>query len=67
MTCAHCAGTGSLSKTVEGYLDCTHCDTATERTLLEHWVMRSAPNCVDNNAAWLIYQHGKAAVAATTE
>ena len=67
MTCLHCADTGSLSKDVDGYLDCTRCDVAEERTILEHWVLRHAKNCDDFSAAWLIFQHGKAAAAATTE
>jgi len=64
MSCAKCEGTGSLSKRVDGYLDCP-CGAAEQRIELADWVMRNAPNCDDHNAAWLIYQHGKAAVAAT--
>lgn len=60
MNCAFCAGTGSLSKDIDSYLDCTHCDVAIERTLLEHWVTKHAKNCDDFSAAWLIYQHGRA-------
>ena len=59
MNCIHCADTGSLSKDIDGYLDCAHCDVAEERTALEQWVLKHAKNCDDFSAAWLIYQHGK--------
>lgn len=62
MSCTHCNDTGSLSKNLHGYLDCTHCDTAEERVAVNIWADRAAPY-VDQVDAWLIYQHGKAAAA----
>lgn len=35
--CALCHGTGSLSKTVSGNLDCAYCEAAYERIALEQW------------------------------
>jgi hypothetical protein len=63
MTCEHCNGTGSLSKSVTGFLDCIYCNAAEERAQLEVWARRNAPSAgiVD---LWAIYQHGKAAGAA---
>lgn len=63
MTCAHCDDTGSLSKEWDGYLDCTRCDVATERTQLDAWAAKHAPDCPSWDL-WPIYQHGKAAAAA---
>lgn len=37
MTCTFCNDTGSLSKDVCGFLDCTHCPAASERVDLERW------------------------------
>jgi hypothetical protein len=61
--CSHCNDTGSLTKDLDGYLDCTHCDIAEQRTELEQWVVKHAKHCDDFTAAWLIFQHGKAAAA----
>ena len=63
MSCPHCNDTGSLSKDLHGYLDCAHCDVAEQRAGLEAWALANAKNCDDMTAAWLIYQHGKAAAA----
>jgi len=62
MKCDHCHDTGSLSKSVVGFPDCTYCDAADERTQLEVWARRNAPSAgiVD---LWTIYQRGKAAGA----
>lgn len=57
MKCQHCNDTGSLSRDLHGYLDCTHCDVAAERVMVEHWASAHAPNC-DPVDAWLIHQHG---------
>lgn len=66
--CEHCDDTGSLSKSITGFLDCPHCDAAEERMSLESWARRNAPSAgiID---VWAIYQHGKAAgiVAAMRE
>lgn len=60
MSCAHCNDTGSLSKDLLGYLDCTHCGVALECATFENWLRTHHPY-VQLVAAWLIYQHGKAA------
>jgi hypothetical protein len=60
MTCEHCNDTGSLSKDVEGFLDCTHCETASERVMLESWAGKQKLDC-GLAALWAVYQHGKAA------
>lgn len=63
MSCPHCAGTGSRSKDLYGYLDCTDCNAPAERAALEAWAKSEALECglVD---AWRLYQLGKAAAAA---
>lgn len=60
-TCEHCNGTGSLSKDIEGQMDCVYCGVARERADLEIWALRQGirVGIVD---LWLIYQHGKDAV-----
>jgi len=67
MSCPHCNDTGSRSKDLRGYLDCTHCRVATEREQLETWIreQRRAGEMdhVPSDDAWLIYQLGKAAAA----
>jgi len=60
--CTECNDTGSLSKDINGDLDCIHCDVAIERAGLEQWASREKLAC-DLAAMWLIYQHGKAAGA----
>ena len=62
MTCEQCNDTGSLSKSITGFLDCVSCDTAVERARVEAWARRAAPGAglVD---LWTIYQYGKAAGA----
>lgn len=59
MTCTHCNGTGSLSKSEAGYLDCIHCGVAEERMNLEAWARRNAPSAAMLDV-WAIYQYGKA-------
>lgn len=63
MSCAHCDNTGSLSKDLDGDLDCAHCDVATERTLLEAWAKKNQVKYSFESDLWLIYQHGKQAVS----
>ncbi len=63
MTCAHCNDTGSLSKDLDGDLDCIHCDIAQERAGLEAWAARTRLLYGSESSLWLIYQHGKAAGA----
>ena len=62
MNCDRCHDTGSLSKSVTGYLDCPYCDAADERMRVEAWARRAAPG-VGLIDLWTIYQHGKAAGA----
>ena len=62
--CEHCNDTGSLSKDIDGFLDCPHCDVAIERAGLEQWARRELAAASGLAAMWLIYQHGKAAQAA---
>lgn len=59
MTCAHCADTGSLSKDLEGSLDCVYCDVADERTALEAWAAKAGVLYGTESSLWLIYQRGK--------
>ncbi len=65
--CDHCNDTGSLSKDIGGYLDCTHCHTASEREHLDNWIREQRHEGVMEHVgridAWLIYQRGKAAAA----
>lgn len=62
MTCPCCADTGSLSKDLDGLLDCTRCDAAAERAILEAWSRELRLYC-DLRSLWLIYQHGKQAAS----
>lgn len=63
MKCCHCNDTGSLSKDLEGDLDCAHCDIAVERVALEKWAAQTRLMYGSESSLWLIYQHGKAIVA----
>lgn len=65
MSCAHCNDTGSLSKSLHGYLDCAHCGVAEERVAVNIWADCAGLD-VSLVDAWLLYQHGKAAGAAST-
>lgn len=60
MSCAHCNDTGSLSKDVDGFLDCPHCGVAAERDGLEQWAGRELADHSGLASMWLIYQRGKA-------
>ena len=62
MTCEFCNDTGSLSKSITGFLDCSHCGSAEERMRVEAWARRAAPGAglID---VWTIYQFGKEAGA----
>jgi len=62
MSCPYCNDTGSLSKDLDGYLDCVHCDVAEERAQLEAWAAEHAPDCPTWDL-WPIYQRGKVAAA----
>lgn len=63
MTCVHCNDTGSLSKDIDGFLDCTHCDVAAERVMVEHWAREHAPDCPSWDL-WPIYLQGRKAANA---
>lgn len=63
MNCVYCSDTGSLSRDLEGELDCVHCDVAQERAALEAWAARERILYGTESSIWLIYQHGKAAGA----
>jgi hypothetical protein len=57
--CSHCADTGSLSKELEGQLDCVYCKATDERMALEAWCRANIPQFSSpSTVAWLIYQHG---------
>jgi ferredoxin-like protein FixX len=63
--CEHCNDTGSLSQSMDGDLDCGHCDIATERAKLDAWISRKYNRGelgyrISGSDAWLIYQHGTA-------
>lgn len=62
MNCHHCADTGSLAKHLDGLLDCTRCEAAGERAVLEAWAQAQRLHC-DLRSLWLIYQHGKKAAS----
>lgn len=67
--CRFCNDTGSTEKTLWGYFDCGHCDTAEQRMKLDKWITQlynrgDLQACISSADAWLIFQHGKAAAAA---
>lgn len=64
MNCARCDDTGSLSKDLDGELDCAHCDVATERVALEAWARKEGVQYGSETSIWQVYQHGKAAATA---
>lgn len=61
--CAHCNDTGSLSKDLEGHLDCAYCDVAEQRAKFNRW----AATVRERGAAamWIAFQHGRAEAPAT--
>lgn len=66
MSCLHCFDTGSLSKDLDGLLDCPRCDVAAERAVLEAWAAAQRLHC-DLRSLWVIYRHGKAAAAGASK
>lgn len=59
--CWECGDTGSLSKNIDGQLDCGHCGVATKRAALNEWCRKNIEYGASKSAAaWLIYQHGHA-------
>lgn len=66
MTCDRCDDTGSLSKRIEGSLDCPFCEVADERVTLDVWASAATRHAPDaSSERWLIYQHGKTAALNT--
>lgn len=65
MTCDRCDDTGSLSKDIDGFLDCPFCDASGERAELEKWVLTQGIAGGGLASAWVIYQHGKTAALNT--
>lgn len=57
--CEHCDDTGSLSKEIEGQMDCAYCSVARERADLEVWALREGLRAGIADL-WLIFQHGRA-------
>lgn len=64
MSCAYCNDTGSLSRDLDGPLDCARCGIADERADLEAWAAQQRIPYGSETSIWMIYQHGKAAAAA---
>lgn len=62
--CGHCNDTGSRSKDLDGFLDCP-CGIADERAALDEWAGAQGLDVYYSAHLWMIYQHGKAAAAAT--
>jgi hypothetical protein len=56
--CTHCDDTGSLSKDIEGQMDCVYCTIAGERAGLEIWALRHGLRAGIADL-WLIYRHGR--------
>lgn len=56
MNCAHCEDTGSLSKSLDGYLDCGHCDIAAKRVELERWYIAQTKKDGIYGALWRLHQ-----------
>lgn len=63
MNCIHCNDTGSLSRSLDGDLDCGHCDVAQERARVSSWAAGIRRQCDTGTLAWLAYLRGKAASA----
>ena len=61
MKCSHCSDTGSISRSLYGYLDCASCDAADERAKFNEWLRSELDSSIDEGEAWLIYQRGKRA------
>jgi hypothetical protein len=59
--CKHCSDTGSLSKKLDGYLDCSFCLVANQRADLEKWAKANRISYVTEVDLWLIFRHGASA------
>lgn len=63
MKCEKCSDTGSLSKDLDGHLDCGYCAVAQERAALDTWAAKHLVHVTASAERWELYQHGKAAAA----
>lgn len=52
--CAICSDTGEASNS--GYLDCVHCDAATDRAMLEEWYAKH-PRLTAYDQRWVVFQY----------
>lgn len=57
--CSTCNDTGSTSKHMNGHMDCTSCDAATERAALEAFIEKM-PAMDDHELTWAIHQRALA-------
>lgn len=62
--CGHCHDTGSLAKDLDSMLDCTRCDVATERTLLESWAKDLERQHHPMTILWLAHRRAQQAAQA---
>lgn len=53
--CVHCGGTGMLPGSE--YLDCTHCDVASQRVMLETWANEQGIR-IDPDQLWSVFSLG---------
>lgn len=65
--CLVCNDTGSRSKSLAGYLDCTDCDVAAQRSRLNAAVKELAEEVCTEGLHWLIYQLGMRDAVISTE
>ncbi len=57
-TCPYCADTGR--QLGSNYLDCGHCQVASQRVALEAWLATLPVALSPEDEAWAIYQRGQA-------
>lgn len=61
--CDRCDDTGSLSKRIDGYMDCVFCNAPQERAELEAWAFNLINEHGAAAALWMTYLRGRAARA----
>lgn len=61
--CDSCDDTGSLSKRIDGYMDCVFCNAPQEREALEKWALEQTNEHGARAALWMTYLRGRAARA----
>lgn len=59
--CEECQDTGSLSKTLWGALDCTHCPALAKRMILMDMMASHPAYFTHDEALWFGYMHGQQA------